>query len=421
MKLVFRGAAQEVGRSCIELQTKQSRVLIDAGLEVTEAEPLYPVGKEKLIDVDAVFLSHAHLDHSGALPLLNHMGLKCPIFCTHMTKYTDKILLKDSQKLERLRSMHPAYEIENVFAVLSHVETIKYNVKGRFKDINYSFYDAGHIPGSALVNIKAENKTIFYTGDINTTDSRLLKGASLPDKKPNILITEATYGNTVHKDRSQLEKEFVSAINSTLDKGGTALIPVFAVGRAQEIAMIIAEQNFDVPVYIDGMAKEIVDLYLKYPEYIKNHQQLKKAFRNIQFVQPKSRNAIIREQSIIISTSGMMNGGPVLHYAKHLSHNKDNSILLTGYVAEKTNGRMLLDTGKIFIDGFEVRAECEYKQFHFSAHLGRKQLESMIKKTNPEKIILIHGEEREITPLDKWCKDNGFDACAPKLGESITV
>ena len=185
MKIILHGAAKEVGRSCVEIQTKNNKVLFDAGIKIgLEGEGLEGAGSEypkisKVSDVNLVLLSHAHLDHSGALPLFNYQGLKADIYCTSITKFLCKLLLKDSLKIEILNDRHPAYSKENVTNVLFQMINVKYNKEYIHNDCEFKYFDAGHIPGSASILLRVEGKTILYTGDYNTEESMLMPKADI--------------------------------------------------------------------------------------------------------------------------------------------------------------------------------------------------------------------------------------------------
>ncbi|MCX8147247.1 MAG: MBL fold metallo-hydrolase [Candidatus Woesearchaeota archaeon] len=436
MKFIFHGAAKEVGRSCIELTGRKSRVLIDAGIKLSEVGTEFPVGLEdqkKLKGIDAVFISHAHLDHTGFLPLLDNRGLKCPIFATEETKEITGLLLKDAFKIGRLKHEHLGYEKADIEKALAWIKNIKIDKEGNIKGINFEYFDAGHIPGSASMIIEIDKKRIFYTGDINTKDTRLLKGAETGNIKDiDIMICESTYGDRDHPARNDEERRFVEEIKSTIENKGSVIIPVFAVGRAQEVALIINgllgefinEDN--VPIYLDGMAIDATKIIQKYPYSIKSGAELAKSLENIEFVKGEiQRENIIRKSkqvpSIFITTSGMMTGGPVMDYMKSLYNNSKNSVLLTGFQGEHTNGRMLIEEGNIFIDGWRTKVMCNVKRFDFSAHAGQEELRNLVKKANPIHIIFVHGDGGPVDEMQKWARENGFNSYNPNLNEKIEV
>jgi putative mRNA 3-end processing factor len=414
----FYGGAGEVGRSCVEAD---ERFLFDSGLKISEEGSEYPAVND-LSHIKAVLLSHAHLDHTGSLPLFNSMGLKCGIFCNQMTRDTAKILLSDSYHIELLNKLHPEYNKENLNNVISFMQNIKYDHVQEFDSkTKFSFHDAGHIPGSASILLESSGKRVLYTGDININSTRLLEGLNYNIENVDVMICEATYGDRDHPDRKEQENELIKEIKATLDRDGGVLLPSFAVGRAQEMMMILKEHDFGVPVFIDGMAKKVTNIYLKKPEYIKSQRELIDATAKVRFVKNwKQRAEIARQQGIFITTSGMLDGGPVLDYMGYMYHNDRNSVLLTGYQVEGSNGRLLLDEGRIYIDGNRVKFKGNVKKLDFSAHAGMSDLKKLISKINPEKLIFVHGDQPAIESMRKE-HENKHQVFTPKLGDSLDI
>ncbi len=393
LKLVFHGAAREVGRSCIELRTGENTYLLDAGIKITEDGLEYPSHITGLKALDGVFISHAHLDHIGALPLLNHYGLNCPIFCTGMTKKISNILLKDSLKVELLEERHPAYTKDNINKILDSARTTQLNKENSFNELKYTFFNAGHIPGSSLIKIEVNGKKILYSGDLNTIETELLRKADDNYGDIDVLIIESTYGNREHPKRKIIEDSFLNKVEEVIEKGGSVIIPVFAVGRAQEILLLLSKKRLKVPIYIDGMAIRVTRTFLTQGETLKDMKLLSQMFKKIRKIRKsKDRFEAMRKPGIYLTTSGMIEGGPVLEYLKHMCFKKENAVLMTGYQAEGSNGRMLLEEGKAYIDGRCIRPSCFIKKYDFSAHLGKKEILSFIKKVNPKTVIINHGD-----------------------------
>ncbi len=429
--ITFLGSAQEVGRSCILIN---DTYLLDAGIKISEEGQEYPM--MNLLDpykIQAVFLSHAHLDHTGALPLLNNNGLNCSIYCTKITKKTTKILLNDSIHIEMLSVKEPAYDQENITKIMSLMKPVDYNreYNQQYKDgnkekkIDFTFLDAGHIPGSSSILLKIDGKTILYSGDINTLTTRLTQGLNYFNqnqlKNIDCFICESTYGDRDHIPRQQTEKEFLQAIKDTLKKGGKVIIPTFSVARAQELAILVSQQNFTVPIYLDGMAKKVTDLFLSESDSIKNGNLLRQAMKKVQYVKKRDdRVTIVKEQCIIITTSGMVAGGPVIDYLKYLYNDQKTAILLTGYQAPNCNGRLLLDEQRAFVDGIGLNVRCTIKQFDFSAHAGKTELIALIKALNPKIVLFNHGEKESCFALAN-AMPKTITAIVPELGETITI
>lgn len=422
MKLIFHGAAREVGRSCIEVEGEKRRLLLDCGLKLTQEESEYPIDVKDPANIDAVFISHAHLDHTGGLPRLDHQGMTCPIFTTNTTKNLSRLLLRDAFKIGKITHQHLGYDEGDIKMVLRCMNRVKIDTKGSYADIKYEFFDAGHIPGSASILIELDGKTILYTGDINSTDTRLLKAAEENFPEVDIMICESTYGDREHPNRLKTEKEFLDEVRSAIKAGGVVLVPVFALGRSQEIALLLAKQNFNVPIYFDGMSNAASDIILDDPSSVKSFGELKSAMNKLKRIRkPKDRSDALAGQSIIVTTSGMLTGGPILHYLRHMSNNPENKILITGYQVEGTNGHMLLDTHQVFIDGWRKKVNCAVKQFDFSAHSGLSELKALVRKANPKKVFFVHGDADSTLILQEWADAMGMEAYAPKLGEIINI
>lgn len=425
MKLIMHGAAKEVGRSCLEFITAdKTRFLFDAGIKLSEHGTEFPVKIDNPAGISAAFISHAHLDHTGYLPTLDHDGMRCPIFATAATKAITKILLIDSFKIGRLKYENLGYGKEDIAKVLNFMRRVKVDEKGSINNIKFKYFDAGHIPGSASVLVKADNKKILYTGDINTNETRLLKPAKTTYLKEGIdvLITEATYGDRNHENRQQTEKQFLSEVEETIERGGSVIVPVFAVGRAQEIIMLLNSMNFGVPVCLDGMAKKATQIMLDSPRALNDARKLRNAFNRVKIVKGSiQRKNIEKRQGIFVTTSGMLTGGPIMDYLKHMCHDPENSILLTGYQAAHTNGRILLEQGHIYIDGWKTKVKSNVKQFDFSAHSGQTDLKKLIKQTNPEKLIINHGDPGAVENLHEWAHMMDINSYAPDLGDKIII
>ncbi len=212
MKLIFHGGAKEVGRSCIELQTQGDRYLLDAGIKFKEGGFEYPDKVIDYPDIDGLIISHAHLDHSGALPLFEHYNIICPIFCTRLTLALTKILLKDSYKIERIRNLHPAYNNTDLKKVEKSVTLLDYDKLITHRKINFILRNAGHVPGSAMTLIEAEGKKILYTGDTKLKTTEVMKGAFTDYQDIDVLIIESTYGARELPDRNELKKKFLDKI-----------------------------------------------------------------------------------------------------------------------------------------------------------------------------------------------------------------
>jgi putative mRNA 3-end processing factor len=251
-------------------------------------------------------------------------------------------------------------------------------------------------------------------------DTELLNGAQTSFPKIDVMICEATYGDREHPSRQKEVKRFLDTVQDTVSFGGSVIIPAFAVGRAQEVLLMLAKRDFGVPVYLDGMAKKVTQLYLRHGRYLKSAEAMQDAFSRAAPVSGwRDRKDIVKQRAIVVTTSGMMDGGPVIDYMRHHYFDTKNAVLLTGYQAEGCNGRHMLETGRLRLDDEEVKVRCGVHKFDFSAHSGCEQLKRMIKNIKPKVLILQHGEERSVKNLAEWC-----DFCevhTPSLDDEIEV
>ncbi|MGV8168425.1 MAG: MBL fold metallo-hydrolase [Candidatus Nanoarchaeia archaeon] len=428
MKIEFHGGASEVGRSCISLTTdKGNKYLLDFGIKFKENGFESPVNIPPIEEIKAVFLSHAHLDHSGGLPLIEHMNLNCPIFCTKQTFSITKILLKDSYKIERIRNLHPAYTKTDLTEVQKDTRFVDFDKWYDFGDLKFIYLNAGHIPGSAMILIEADGKRVLYTGDYNSRPSLLMKTEIHNEELKNIdvLITESTYGYRELPDRDELEKKMLESIKETLAVKGSVLIPVFSLGRAQEIMMVMGKNDLGTNVYVDGMCKKITRSILdSKSKYVNNIGLLDEAFnKKLQWISsPKKRKDAIRKGGVFITTSGMLQGGPVMNYLREMWHDEKNKVMFMGFQCKRTNGRHLLEEGFVYMDGWKTYVKCKVEKYDFSGHSDCKAIQDFVKKVNPELVIYQHGDEEAVTALKEWTEKNlQMKVFVPKVGENIEV
>lgn len=425
MKLIFHGGAQEVGRSCIELQTKGDQYLLDAGVKFIPRGYAYPEDVFDHHTIDGLFLTHAHLDHSGALPLFEHRNLICPIFCTEETKTITKVLLKDSYKVARIRHLDPAFERIDLKKVNRATRIVQFDQLYNHRQLQFKFFNAGHIPGSASIWIKAENKTLLYSGDVNNSATGLMKEA-VPHYGPiDTLIVESTYGGVNHENREVLKQQFLDKIEAVLKRGGKVLIPTFALGRAQEILIMLSERNFPVPIYFDGMCVKITRKILRGTNaYLNQEKSLRRMLRQAKTVRSqKRRNRIAAgSKAIFVCTSGMMQGGPVMHYLKHMWHDKRNAVLLMGFQVKHTNGWHLLNEGFVYLKGGKTEVLCEVQKYDFSGHADDEHLKEYIKAVNPRMLIVQHGDVHHGQNIVNWAKKNiSGKVFFPAVGDQIDL
>ena len=424
MKIIMHGAAQEVGRSCIEVvSSKNTKVLLDAGIKLGLHGSEFPAGLVSLSEIDGVFISHAHLDHSGALPLFDHHGLDCPVYATQGTKATSRMLWEDAFKIGHLKHEDLGYFEEDIEKATAIVKRMKFKEKGKILDIGFQCFDAGHIPGSASIVLNVDGKNLLYTGDIKTTETNLLNGANTDyGVDIDVMIVECTYGDREHSPRQQVEKRFLNAVRRTLNNGGSVLVPSFAVGRAQELLHILGKEKFNVPIYMDGMAVKATQLALNYSTNLKDSKKLRALFNSVKLVKGRrNRRKLMGKKGIFLTTSGMLTGGPVMDYLKFMGSNPRNSILLTGWQGPHTNGRLLEREGFVYIDGWKKKIKAHHENFDFSAHIGLSDIKKLIKKLSPTTIVLNHGDPLAIQNVKEWAEALDYDVRAPELGDIINI
>lgn len=412
MQIEILGSGKEVGKSAILVNEK---TLLDYGVKIQPEPPSYP----PQVNPDAVLLSHCHLDHSGAIPAL-YKKKQPPLFTNEVTMELTNLLLKDSLKIARLEGFKIPFTDQNRKKMIKNTVYVNYNQKFKIPNFEAQYFDAGHIPGSCSVHLKEKGtgKRLYYTGDIKYNKTHLLNGCALPHKT-DILVTESTYGVTEHENRKSEEKRFLETIEGILANEQRALIPVFAVGRAQEVLLLL--EKYADKIALDGMTRNASEIMEFYKKNIRDPKKLKRILKRIFWIKnKKDREKALKQFPLILSSAGMMAGGPIVGYLKALSNDPNTNLLFTGYLVEDTPGYNLL-MGKDFkskTEAFEVN--CKIDKFDFSAHAGKSELMKIIQKTNPEQVICVHGEHTK-----KFARDieNEFNikAYAPKNQQTINI
>jgi len=412
MHIKLLGSGQEVGKSCVVVKEGKSSLMLDCGVKLYPEPPTYP----RVEDVDALILSHAHLDHSGAVPLLYRKN-KLPAFMNDVTFELAMLLIKDSMKVAKKQGYGTPFGKKDVKRLVKATKIVNYYKKFSVSGLKCSLYPSGHIPGSGSVMIHGSKK-VFYTSDIQTIESHLLNPCVLPPKA-DVLIIESTYSYKNHPKRDLEEKKLVAAVEEALAREEVALIPVFAVGRAQEILLIL--HDYANKISLDGMAKTASDIIMSYPRYLKDSNKLKKVLRKVKFVRSeKDREDALKRNPIIISSAGMLGGGPAINYLRRIRKRPESKVLFCGFLVEESPGRNLIET-KIFKTAEEqFDVHCDLRQFELSAHADRNSLFKIIEKTKPETVICVHGEHCEDFAKE-IAEQFGINAFAPRDGETVRV
>ncbi len=458
VRVTFLGGAQEVGRSAILVETAESKVLLDFGLNpgrnlTPNAFPRIDLVDIEPEDIDAIIVTHAHLDHCGLVPYLFKYGFRGAVYTTDATRDLMVLLLKDYLEISEREGIEPPFTLRDVEQMLLHTVTLKYDVVTDIApDIRLTLYNAGHILGSAIAHLHIGNgfHNIVYTGDFKFGRTRLLDRANYEFPRVDTIIMESTYGATEQPARDRAEDELIRIVRETYERGGKVLIPSLSVGRAQEVMLILADamkQNKlpKIPVYIEGMIHEVTAIHTAYPDLLSKElgQRLRsgenpfdyETFIRLEGREPRTEIVESSEPAIIIATSGMLTGGPAVEYFKLMASNPNHSLVFVSYQVEGTLGRRIRDgareiafvneRGKVEVIRIKMQV---YSIEGFSGHSDKQQLLEYLRhiEPKPSTVILVHGEKNavmnlanDISRLKKRLGD--INILTPKILESYTL
>ena len=435
VRVIGLGSFGEVGRSAILVDTGESRILLDAGASPSgsgsEAFPLFYAPEFRIEDLDAVIITHAHLDHVGMLPLLFKYGYRGPVYMTEPTRDIAILVLKDYIELARREGRDPPYTLKDVETMLNYTITVPYNtVTDVAPDTKLTFSNAGHILGSAVAHLHIGQGlfNVLYTGDIKyyrikgDKSTRLLPPAAYQFHRVEAIIMESTYGATETQSREEAENELIELVNKIYRRGGKLLVPVMAVGRGQEILAVLnrAYKEGKIPhinIYVDGMVYEVTAIYTAYMNLLskpirESIERGENPFISditiyVKDYDKRQEAMYTSEPAIILATSGMMQGGPIIEYFKALAEDPRNALAFVSYQAPGTLGRRLVDgerevafdeNGTMKI----IRVKIEIKRIEgFTGHATRSELLMYLRhlRPKPKTIILNHGEYNALTSL----------------------
>jgi len=386
MRITFVGGVRFVGGLGMVAESRDTRVMFDYGV-IPRKPPEYP---RKVQFIDSLFLSHSHLDHVGMAPWLTGEYGTINVG-TEVTMEVATVLLEDSLKISKLENHYIPWGVHDLRRFVEETDIVRYGDATDIGPFQVTAHTAGHIPGSSMFHIEEDGRSVLFSGDINTKDTRLLK--AVRPVKADALVMESTYAGKAHPDRRTVEEAFLDKIDEVLDRGGKVIIPSFAVGRTQEIVQVL--KGIDELKWLDGMGRRVAKIYLDHPEFIKSPGDLRRSMDQMKFVRTPNQRSKATDGPIVVTTSGMLDGGPVIEYIRRTKDDPRSAILLTGYQVEDTNGRMLMDTGHIEIEGSTEKVQCEVCHFDFSAHSDHQGLVEFARSTGAEDIILVHGDHRE--------------------------
>lgn len=452
VRLSFLGAGRQVGRSCLFLQTPESRVLLDCGVDVASfdqnAYPFLEAPEFDINQLDAVIVTHSHIDHCGFVPYLYKFGFRGPTYCTAPTRDVSALLLLDYIKIMHSEGKEAIFSTEDVKEMVKHTITLDYEeVSDVTPDVRITLYNAGHVLGSSMVHLHIGNglHNILYTGDMKYGKTMLLEPAATQFPRLETLIIESTYGGkeNMMPERRESDEELGGIIKETVERGGKVLIPTLGVGRSQEVMLVIEHlvrtgAIDKIPVFIDGLVWDVTAIYTAYPEFLNSNVRklifhkdqnpfLSEIFKEV--ASQKERMQVIEESGpcVILATSGMLTGGPSVEYLKHLADNPKNSLVFVNYQGEGSLGRRIQrgereipmsaqDILKINLHVFSVEG--------FSSHSSRKQLLSFIYKCmpKPKKVIIGHGEaSRTLDLASAIHKIARIETIAPRNLETVRL
>ena len=462
--LQFLGATQQVTGSCYLLESESARVLLECGM--IQGERNSPAEPDKTFDfdaksIDAVIISHAHLDHTGLLPRLVREGFRGDIYVTTPTADLLDIMLKDAAFLQQKDNdwenrrlaragkdpIEPLYEIADVEQVLEQLVTINYGERTQVVDgIELRYRDAGHIIGSAIVEVwikeSGASRKLVFSGDLGNNCSPLLRDPEVVDEA-DVLLLESTYGDRNHRPQESTLDEFVDILDVAMQKGGNVYIPSFAVGRTQDLLYRFGRFHREgklkqQKIFLDSpMATSVSKVYVKHSRlYNKDDPEFNKSIKGgwtswlpmLTFTQSTEESMALNNISggaIIIAGSGMCTGGRIRHHLKHNLWHRNNQLVFVGFQARGTLGRVLVDGAKrVNIMGDEIAVNAQVHTLGgFSAHAGQQQLLSWANNfSSRPKLYLVHGEIEKMLALQKQFMDtHNWYANIPSPRERIKI
>jgi putative mRNA 3-end processing factor len=419
MKITILGSGKEVGRSGFLVTSNNTNILLDYGV-LLKREPVFPIHVRPK-DISSVVLTHAHLDHSGFIPSLFLSNSNISVLGTNPTFDLSNLLIEDMIKIS---GYYLPFDYADLHSMMNHSKTLQYRERYPINNMQITLYESGHILGGSSILVESEGKRIFYTGDINTRGSKILRSADLDLPVVDILIIESTYSQTEQTPREESEKKLVEFAYNVVERGGTLFIPAFSVERAQEIASVLKACNFKYRISMDGMALKANEIMLRNPSFLKNPEVFRKIISEIEWVQGwRRRKQLVKEPGIIISPAGMLVGGTAMFYLQEIAKDPNNGIALVSYQGKGTPGRLLLEKGLVSYDGKSKKSLAEVNHFEFSGHSSRTELLEILNKIkgNPE-VFTVHGDDTSCVKFASEIKEKyGFDAIAPDNGQIVEV
>jgi Cft2 family RNA processing exonuclease len=464
MKLIPLGGAEEVGATCTLLEIGGHKLMVDAGIRIGQPDPLPDLARvSDFGGIEAILVTHAHTDHTGALPVVHRAYPAVPVYATPGTQAIVNVLFNDALNIMKSRyevdREIPLYNKELVASLFSRMQSVQLGqtIKLFGGDVTATFFPAGHILGAACIGLQSKDgESAFISGDISVTP-QLTVGGMLPpvsvDRRfrPQVVMVESTYGNRMHANRAAEERRLLETVAGVIEQGGRVLIPAFAVGRAQEVLLILANAMArgtiaPFPVWVDGMVRSVCGVYTQFPYDLNialKRQILKSgnpfygesAGKNLDFEQiasPDERKRVAEERKpgVIVASSGMLSGGPSAYFAGYIAQEAASAIFITGYQDEESPGRALLALAEaktpeervLKMDGETVQVKCRVDKYSLSAHVDAGEVAGLIEQLNPQETVLVHGAGGARESLsDLLLQSRDRRIYLPKAGDEVTV
>jgi len=451
MKLTFLGGADEVGASSTLIEIAGKRILVDAGIRISprtsrgiqnsQLPDLQPISASG--GPDFILVTHAHTDHTGALPLVVEQYPNVPVIGTRPTLALVQVLQKDAQRIMKSRQEAegelPLFDEVSVQRLLDAWQLVEFNQPIKLGEgLQVTYRVSGHIAGAAMLILESSEGTLVMSGDVSMSEQRTVKSVDVPRIRADALVIESTYGGKLHANRVAEERRLIETLKRVTERGGKALIPAFALGRAQEVIQIILayRDQIDAPVYVDGMVRSVCDAYHRFQDLLPektvrfagdNHLFFRNNIHPVSSAEERTHIATAAEPAVIVASSGMLTGGASVAYAKYLAPDERNAIFLTGYQDEEAPGRFLQrmlrerqqgETPTLKLDDATVKVRCEIGNYSLSAHADEAEIISIAEAFKPDEIMLVHGDHGARHSIATGLRQRQRSVKTPKIGQT---
>lgn len=453
MKLTFLGGADEVGASSTLIEIAGKKLLVDVGIRISP-KTVRGISGDQLPDLqliseaggpDYILVTHAHTDHTGALPIVMEQYRDVPVLATAPTIALTRTLQYDAQRIMSTKQEQegelPLFDEVSMQRLLDAFQQVPLRQSFSLGDgLQVTYYAAGHIMGAAMLLIESEEGILLMSGDLSLSSQRAVVQADIPRAKADFMVMESTYGNRMHANRAAEEKRLVKTLQRVVERGGKAVIPAFALGRAQEVIQILHafRDELDVPVWVDGMVRAVCESYHVHQEFLPERTQrtiadgdhlfFRKNVKAIKSPHQREQVAHAEEPAVIVSSSGMLTGGPSVGYFKWLAEDERNAVFLTGYQDEEAPGRrvqQMLDdheAGKVVtfkVEDTKLQLRCELGKYSLSAHADSQELFNIADAIGANQIALVHGDKIARNSLAASLQERNTRVHLPESGTTI--